>query len=121
MLGTLDFQQIRVGYLYGNFEEYREPTAAQLAAAKVEEEIKRSSKKDANDDSAADPLEVNKCASVRVELIYEPPQNNTDSSFELLEDPMADQVEAVATALGLVKVGWVIAHPLREDRFNFSG
>lgn len=61
--------------------------------------------------------------SVRVEAIYEPPQDNSDTSFRLLDDPKADTVAAVASLLGLQKVGWVFAHPPREKGqvlyFNF--
>jgi len=64
---------------------------------------------------------TNKSPSVLVEFIYEPPQNNTDSTFELLEDPQAELVDHLAASLGLVKVGWIFAHPLREEKFNFSG
>ncbi len=30
-------------------------------------------------------------------------------------------MDALCAALGMVKVGWIFAHPLREDKFNFSG
>ncbi len=110
VLGTLDFQQIRIGYMYGSFVDYKEPitSAEKEAAAKLEAEAK------------AAGAELNKSQSVKVEFIYEPPQNNTDSTFELQDDPMAAQVDAIAASLGLIKVGWIFAHPLREDKFNFS-
>ena len=128
MVSSLDFQQLRIGYLYGEFVKYREPTKAEAAAAKYDAEQKAAaagasgkSIEGGEAGTGGGPQPANMSDSVRVEFLYEPPQNNTDTSFELLDDPMVDQVEAVATALGLVKVGWVFAHPLREDKFNFSG
>lgn len=38
-----------------------------------------------------------------------------------MEDPRAEKVEALAAALGLVRVGWIFAHPPREEGFVFSG
>lgn len=77
----LDFQRIRVGYLYGTI--------------------------------GAD----NK---VKVECIYEPPQDTTDTSFVLLDDPLQDRVNIITDMLGLKKVGWIFSHPPREKGFNFS-
>lgn len=54
--------------------------------------------------------------SVKVECIYEPPQDNTDIGFTLLDDPKADRVTALAGLLGLRKVGWIFAHPPREEK-----
>ena len=59
--------------------------------------------------------------SVKVECIYEPPQETTDVGFALLGDPMADRVAALAEMLELKKVGWIVAHPPREDKFFMSG
>jgi len=58
---------------------------------------------------------------VKAEVIYEPPQEATDISFQLLPDPKAEAVDAIASMLGLQKVGWVVAHPAREKGFFFSG
>jgi hypothetical protein len=66
-------------------------------------------------------MDGNTSPSVRVEFIYEPPQDNTATSFNLLDDPQADLVDALAASLGLVKVGWIYAHPPREKGFCFSG
>lgn len=58
---------------------------------------------------------------VTVDFIYEPPQHGTPHGFEVLDDPNADRVDAVAEALGREKVGWVFSHPPREDEaFHFS-
>ncbi|CAH0476754.1 unnamed protein product [Peronospora belbahrii] len=58
---------------------------------------------------------------VTVEFIYEPPQEGNPYGFEVLDDPNADKVDAVAEALGYEKVGWVFSHPPREDNdFHFS-
>lgn len=79
---TFDYQCMRVGYLYGTFDDERH---------------------------------------VRVEFIYEPPQNNTDTTFEMLEDPKAGAVDALAAMLGMRRVGWIFAHPTREKGFFLSG
>ena len=81
-LGTFQFQQQRMGFLYGTFEED---------------------------------------GGVVVHAIYEPPQNCTAESFELLDDPRADQVERLATMLNLKRVGWIYFHPPREEGFFCSG
>ena len=54
-------------------------------------------------------------------MVYEPPQETSAISFELLDDPKADHVEGLASMLGLQKVGWLFAHPAREAGFHFSG
>ena len=54
--------------------------------------------------------------SVKVDCIYEPPQDTTDTGFTLLDDPKADRVAALAGLLGLRKVGWIFAHPPREEK-----
>jgi nuclear protein localization family protein 4 len=59
--------------------------------------------------------------SVTVECIYEPPQDNTDINFNLLDDPKAERVHILAGLLGLQKVGWIFAHPPREEKFFLSG
>mmetsp|Transcript_12717 Transcript_12717/g.26720 ORF Transcript_12717/g.26720 Transcript_12717/m.26720 type:complete len:446 (-) Transcript_12717:155-1492(-) len=58
--------------------------------------------------------------SVLVHAVYEPPQECTAESFELLEDPRAEQVERLADMLGMKRVGWIFAHPPREEGFMFS-
>uniref|UniRef100_M4BV24 MPN domain-containing protein n=1 Tax=Hyaloperonospora arabidopsidis (strain Emoy2) TaxID=559515 RepID=M4BV24_HYAAE len=58
---------------------------------------------------------------VTVDFIYEPPQEGNPYGFEVLDDPNADKVDAVAEALGYEKVGWVFSHPPRkDDGFHFS-
>ena len=58
---------------------------------------------------------------VKVDVIYEPPQETTDISFEILEDPYEERVNILAEMMGLKKVGWIFAHPTREKGFQFSG
>ena len=58
--------------------------------------------------------------TVRVECIREPPQNCTSHRFELLEDAYEETVEQLVAMLRLRKVGWIVAHPPREDGFFFS-
>lgn len=58
---------------------------------------------------------------VTVDFLYEPPQHGDPDGFDVLDDPMADRVDAIARALGREKVGWVFSHPPREDEsFHFS-
>lgn len=57
---------------------------------------------------------------VKVEVIYEPPQNTTDTSFEVLNDPNEDRIEALASLLSLQRVGWILVHPPREEGFFMS-
>jgi len=92
-LRRFNFSKQRVGYLYGTFEtsENKEESTA-----------------------TSDPTRV------KVEAIYEPPQESVDDNeggFVLLEDPNEDTVEQMASLLGLRKVGWIIGHPPREDGF----
>ncbi|CAM9751683.1 unnamed protein product [Chrysoparadoxa australica] len=57
---------------------------------------------------------------VKVECAYEPPQRGFAAGFELLDDPREEVVEQLAQLLGLRKVGWIFAHPPREEGFQFS-
>jgi nuclear protein localization family protein 4 len=91
VLNALDLQQMRVGYLYGHYV-----------------------------DKAAHDFEEKSTDSIKVEFIYEPPQNNTDENFEILEDPQQVTIDALCEQLKVVKVGWIFAHPLREKGFHFS-
>uniref|UniRef100_A0A3Q3LJA2 Nuclear protein localization protein 4 homolog n=1 Tax=Mastacembelus armatus TaxID=205130 RepID=A0A3Q3LJA2_9TELE len=50
-----------------------------------------------------------------VAAIYEPPQNATQNSLELVEDPKAAAVDEIAAKLGLCKVGWIFTDLLSED------
>jgi nuclear protein localization family protein 4 len=58
--------------------------------------------------------------NAKVEFIYEPPQECTDTTFQLLEDPHGDHVEMIAHVLQMRRVGWVVAHPPREKGFHLS-
>lgn len=49
-----------------------------------------------------------------VQAVYEPLQEATPGGFRLLEDPREAAAEAVAKALGLVKVGFLFSHPPRD-------
>jgi len=51
---------------------------------------------------------------VKVHAIYEPLQESSALGFQLLEDPREEQVEAIAEALGMEKVGIMFSHPPRE-------
>lgn len=80
---SFNFQKMRIGFLYGHFNED---------------------------------------GSVKVEFIYEPPQNTTECSFELLEEEEeASRVEFLAGLLGVKRVGWLVLHPPREQFFHLTG
>lgn len=61
--------------------------------------------------------EDEKPTKVRVEAIYEPPQqvdNEAAEGFVVEDDPKEAIVEQIATGLGLQKVGWIFGHEARE-------
>ena len=58
---------------------------------------------------------------VKVEAIYEPPQEiDSEQGFVLLDDENEERVENLAEMLGLKRVGWIVGHPPREDGFVLS-
>lgn len=65
--------------------------------------------------------------AVKVEFVYEPPQNTTENSFEFLdgegeeEGELQDRVDTLARMLGVTRVGWLVLHPPREKYFHLSG
>lgn len=50
-----------------------------------------------------------------VSAIYEPPQNSSRDSIKLLEDEHALEVDELAAALGLKKIGWIFTDLISED------
>lgn len=113
-LRTFAFQRQRFGYLYGRFENEEESEedkmpkrevlfGTELPGTEVKKEVKNQ--------------------KVVVEAIYEPPQEvspDTANGFILLDDPMEETVDNLASLLGLVKVGWIFGHPPREEGFQMS-
>jgi nuclear protein localization family protein 4 len=59
--------------------------------------------------------------TVKVEVVYEPPQESTETTFHVWEDPKEEKIKMLLDNLGLKKVGWIFAHPPREKGFFFSG
>ncbi|XP_030376061.1 nuclear protein localization protein 4 homolog isoform X2 [Scaptodrosophila lebanonensis] len=51
----------------------------------------------------------------KVAAIYEPPQESTRDSISVYSDEGADDVDAVASALGLKKIGWIFTDLITED------
>ena len=51
----------------------------------------------------------------RVAAIYEPPQESTRNSIRLLDDEHGKEVDDLAKALGLQKVGWIFTDLIAED------
>nr|XP_036231836.1 nuclear protein localization protein 4 homolog isoform X1 [Bactrocera oleae] len=50
-----------------------------------------------------------------VAAIYEPPQESTRDSIRLLDDEAAAEVDELAQALGLKKVGWIFTDLITDD------
>lgn len=95
-LRRFQFQRQQFGYLYGKFVPISDDT-------------------DKKDDEV-------KC-NVIVEAIYEPPQEADPSApggFSMLEDEREEQVDKLASLMGLEKVGWIYGHPPREKGFVMS-
>lgn len=57
------------------------------------------------------PLGIRGC----VAAIYEPPQESTKDSIQLLEDEHGAEVDEIAQALGLRKIGWIFTDLVSED------
>ncbi|KAH8311816.1 hypothetical protein KR044_008176 [Drosophila immigrans] len=51
----------------------------------------------------------------KVAAIYEPPQESSRDSINICPDEGADEVEAVANALGLKKIGWIFTDLITKD------
>ncbi|XP_023176192.1 nuclear protein localization protein 4 homolog isoform X2 [Drosophila hydei] len=51
----------------------------------------------------------------KVAAIYEPPQESSRDSINICPDEGADEVDAVAKALGLKKIGWIFTDLITED------
>jgi nuclear protein localization protein 4 homolog len=115
----LQYKQYRGAWLYGKFVKM-------LKDSKLKAEEEKPAY-----DSRGRKLKVkakrikegeNEDLQVRVDCLYEPPQNCTNKTLELLEDPNEEHVEAMARALGLERVGFVFAHPsnrnLKDVRFH---
>lgn len=95
-LWTYNYQTVRVAFLYGYFGDG--PGAAGVAAGT----------------GTGDPKHTT------VVAIYEPPQESSASSFELLPDPLAARTAQLAELMGLRRVGWIVSHPPREKGFFLS-
>lgn len=55
-----------------------------------------------------------------MECVYEPPQENYPEGFDVLEDPKADTVEALAGLLGLKRVSKSRVHDVRARARVFN-
>lgn len=51
----------------------------------------------------------------QVAAIYEPPQESTKDTIQLLEDEHAAEVDEIAQAMGLRKIGWIFTDLVSED------
>jgi len=117
-LRRFQFRQQRFGYLYGRFVEEEDET-------KEDEEEDRShirqgwgARMPKNEES-----KIKKNKKVIVEAIYEPPQEadaDAAEGFVILDDDQEENVEQMASLLGLQKVGWIVGQPPRETGFQFS-
>jgi nuclear protein localization family protein 4 len=104
-LRTFQFKRQRFGYLYGTYEFNDEDEVVRIDG-------------DIPDKKDRVPTRV------KVECIYEPPQeidSDSPDGFPMaLEDPDEDKVEELASMLGLKRVGWIFGHPPREEGFQMS-
>lgn len=107
-LAKFQFQRKRFGYLYGRF--------VAAAAADAADNF------NGGGNAASDG---DKLTKVRVEAIYEPPQEfdpETAEGFVPLDDPKESVVEQIAEMLGLRRVGWIFGgHESRDPGFVLSG
>jgi nuclear protein localization family protein 4 len=70
-----------------------------------------------------DGEEEEKPTKVKVEAIYEPPQEVDSSAaegFQVLDDPDEDVVNEIAALLGLTRVGWIFGHETRDKGYALS-
>eukprot|EP00580_Thalassiosira_gravida_P018703 CAMPEP_0201673858 /NCGR_PEP_ID=MMETSP0494-20130426/35698_1 /ASSEMBLY_ACC=CAM_ASM_000839 /TAXON_ID=420259 /ORGANISM="Thalassiosira gravida, Strain GMp14c1" /LENGTH=502 /DNA_ID=CAMNT_0048155863 /DNA_START=120 /DNA_END=1628 /DNA_ORIENTATION=+ len=116
-LRRFQFQQQRFGYLYGRFvDEEEEPGEEEEKPASISSgwgaRLPESEEK-----------KTKKNAKVIVEAIYEPPQEadpEAAEGFVILDDPNEENVGNLAKMLGLLRVGWIVGHPPREEGFQLS-
>ena len=105
-LQRFQFQRHRFGILYGKFIDV--------------ETGEETNGKDDSDTKMTDSSDGKKKSEkrVKVEAIYEPPQNadpDAAEGFEQLEDPDEEKIEQIASMLGLQKVGWIFGHKPRKE------
>ena len=111
------FQTSRCGYMYGVYldpkseEEEEEEKGGGYVRSKPRKMV-------LSDLPSASKNTLPK-QSVRVEFVYEPCQIGTPSGFDLLDDEREQKAEAIASALGYRRVGFIFSHPRRKD-YNFS-
>lgn len=112
-LRNFAFQRQRFGYLYGKFiNEDDDPDQRPQSETLFGTEL-----------PGTEVTLGAKNKKVIVEAIYEPPQTadpDAAEGFIALDDPMEDKVEALASLLGLQRVGWIFGHPPREKGFQLS-
>ena len=116
-LRRFQFRQQRFGYLYGRFVEEEDDT-------KEEEEDRSHIRQGWGARMPkTEESKVKKNKKVVVEAIYEPPQEadaDAAEGFVILDDDQEENVEQMASLLGLQKVGWIVGQPPRETGFQFS-
>lgn len=106
LMSTFQFKRQRFGFLYGTVEadDTDKPTATTAI-------------------HNLDEINMEMKAKVKVECIYEPPQEadpDSPEGFVMLEDPNEERVDNLAKLLGYQKVGWIYGHPPREKGFVMS-
>ncbi|KAG6554767.1 hypothetical protein Mapa_003786 [Marchantia paleacea] len=58
---------------------------------------------------------------VKVEFIYEPPQHGSEESLLLLRDPEEEKnVEAIATGLGMRRVGFIFTQTVSQNKRDYT-
>ena len=103
-LQKFQFQRKRFGYLYGTFVSDDNNNSNNNSDDGGNRTATTTKKDDAQASAALKP------SKVRVEAIYEPPQEfdpDTPEGFVPLDDPKEAVVDEIASMLGLRKVGWI--------------
>mmetsp|Transcript_16716 Transcript_16716/g.26034 ORF Transcript_16716/g.26034 Transcript_16716/m.26034 type:complete len:513 (+) Transcript_16716:224-1762(+) len=119
-LRRFQFCQQRFGYLYGRFVDEDDEKEEEEEEEEDTSHIRQGwgARMPKNETSK---IKTNK--KVIVEAIYEPPQEadaDAAEGFIILEDDQEENVEHIASLLGLQKVGWIVGQPPRETGFQFS-
>lgn len=130
-LRNFAFQTSRIGYLYGSYEDVEVMDAeleggaqAGAAAAEAKANAAAEARKEQKYGATKRKMKLSDLPGpvpdptmgAHVDAIYEPAQQATASGgVELLEDPREATAEAVAKAMGLQRVGCILAHPPRAN------
>jgi len=122
------FQTCRCAYLYGKYLPADEIPDSVEQKSRAEKEAAEAQKKAApakrqmklSDLEVLTQQDERPKQGVMVHAIYEPLQENSDTGFQLLEDPREEKVDAIARGLGLERVGFLFSHPPGRENYTLS-